>query len=77
MFLSENVVLTGVTDGASNGKVVSADRDQLATNGSRTIPSTRASKSVGDPDDLENGISWLGGLERNEVCLDMMRTVER
>lgn len=77
MFLSENVVLTGVADGAFNDKVNSKDGTHFATNGSLTTPATRASKAVGDPDDLENGTCWLGGLERNEVCLSMMRTVER
>lgn len=77
MFRAENVVLTGVTNAAFNGKVGSADQAQLATNGSLATPSIRASTFVGDPDDAENGTCWLGGLDRNEVCLEMMRTVER
>lgn len=74
MFLENNVVLTGVKDTPTillNGNATSAE------NGNPTIAGQKGNSAGRHVEEDELAGRWLGGLASNEVCLDIMRIVER
>lgn len=78
MFQAENVILTGVNDGNQQG----ADPD--SSEGTTTVHNLghvmikrNGVKEAEDEDEPDDTRSWLGGLDSNEICLDIMRILER
>ena len=78
MFQAENVILTGVNDGNQQG----ADPD--SSEGTTTVHNLghvmikrNGVKEAEDEDEPDDTRSWLRGLDSNEICLDIMRILER
>jgi hypothetical protein len=78
MFQAENVVLTGVDDGNQQGADPGSNEDAtVVRNLGHVMIKRNGVKVAEDEDEPDDTRSWLGGLDSNEICLDIMRILER
>lgn len=78
IFQAENVVLTGVNDGDQQGADSEPNEGTSSVrNLGHVMIKRNGVKVAEDEDEPDDTRSWLGGLDSNEICLDIMRILER
>lgn len=78
MFQAENVVLTGGDDDNQQGAEPGSNEGAtVVRNLGHVMIKRNGVKVAEDEDEPDDTRSWLGGLDSNEICLGIMRILER